>query len=417
MVSRRSGEEAPHGAAGATAEGPRLVTGPSTREFRLVRVRGMSEADERAWHDLGERAVEPNPLFEPDCLVPIAEHDPRGERVHLAVVEENGRFLAAIPLWDVMPMRFPYPATTSHVRRMQNLGTPLVDPTADAAVLARLLKGVARDRRLGRPRALYLDVMTADGTVAVLLRQAAADLGCVLHVAETYERGFLLRRPDRDYESVHGAKARYNLRRQRRQLSELFGGAEPRVVLRDAADPASVADFLAMEASGYKGPAGVATTSVPGEAEAFRDMCLRLARDGRIYILALEVSDTTIAMQIWLRRGPGLFLTKITYDERYARFGPGVLLQTAAHAVFHDETDAEWIDTCTFAGNAVLLRWYPDRRQVESVVIVLGRNPIDVAAVRAVMAVKSLRGRQSASSTNGHPERRSSTMHRGDSTG
>jgi CelD/BcsL family acetyltransferase involved in cellulose biosynthesis len=360
---------------------------------RLIPVLGIAADDERAWHDLAARAAEPNPFFEPDCVIPIAEHDPRGGRIRLAVAEEGGRFLAAMPVWDVMPWRVPYPMVTTHVRRMQNLGTPLVDPSAGAAALAELLEGLARHRRPGRSRALLADVVAADGPVAAQLREAAARTGFHLSVVDTYERGLLRRRADRDYDDIHSAKARYNLRRQRRQLSELFDGAEVRTVVRDPEDPASVADYVAMEAAGYKSRSNVAMATAAGEVEAFTEMCRRMAPVGRVHILALEVGGRPVAMQVWLHGGEGLFLTKISYDEEYARFGPGVLLATESLLVFHDQTDAQWIDTCTSKANAILLRLYPERRRIESLVVVLGRNPVDVAAVGAMRALRPLHQR------------------------
>jgi CelD/BcsL family acetyltransferase involved in cellulose biosynthesis len=364
--------------------------------FRLIPVRGVSDVDEQAWLALGQRAAEPNPFFEPDCLIPVARHDPRGDRAHLAVVEEGGRFLAALPVWDIWhtrPSRVPYPMVNSHVRRMQTLGTPLMDASAGAEALAELLEGLSRQRRAWRFRALLVDVMAADGPVAAALREAAHLAGFHLTVVHSHERGFLRRRPARDYETMHSAKTRYNLRRQRRQLSELFGGAPVRLVVRDASDPAGIADYVALEASGYKARSKVAMTTAPGEVAAFTEMCLRLARHGRVHILALEVAERAVAMQVWLHGGDGLFLTKISYDEEYGRFGPGVLLGTESLLVFHDQTEAQWIDTCTYEGNELLQRLYPERRRIESLVVVLTRNPLDPAVVETMRVLKSWSGR------------------------
>ncbi|MGH9100265.1 MAG: GNAT family N-acetyltransferase, partial [Acidimicrobiales bacterium] len=326
--------------------------------FRLIPLRALTEDDERAWRALAGRAAEPNPFFEPDCLVPIARHDPRGDRVQLAVAEEGDRFMAALPVWDVWHTRLwrvPYPMVNSHVRRMQTLGTPLADLSAGAGALVVLLEGLSRSRRAGGFRALFVDIVNADGPVAAALREAARRAGFSLSVIHTFERGFLRRRPARDYDELHSTKSRADLRRRRKRLSERFGGAEVGLVVRDASDPAAVAEYVALEAAGYKGRSGVAMTTTAGEVDAFSDMCLRLGAGGRVHLLALEVAGTTIAMQVWLSSGEGIFLTKISYDEQYARYTPGVLLGTESLQVFHDQTEGTWIDTCTYEGNEVLL--------------------------------------------------------------
>lgn len=359
---------------------------------KVLAVRGLSGSDERAWRDLGARAIEPNPFYEADCVIPAALHQRNGAQIQLAVAEEGGRFLACMPVWSTLTSKVRYPVVTSSVRRMQYLGTPLVDPSATPDALATILSGLAAQRRLHSGRLLLLEIATADGPVAGMLRAAADQLAFPVTLLDSYERGLLRRRPDAAYDQIHSSKARYNLRRQRRLLSEHFGGSEVRVVDRGS-DPSAVDDYIALEASGYKNRTGVAMAGVPGEPEWFTDMCRRLSAAGRLHILSLEVSDQTVAMEIWVRGGEGLFLIKISYDEQYAEFGPGVLLQTAAMQEFHDHTDAQWIDTCTSKGNEILLRLYPERRQIESLFIVLGRSVIDRAAVRAFLAARPLHRR------------------------
>jgi hypothetical protein len=148
-----------------------------------------------------------------------------------------------------------------------------------------------------------------------------------------------------------------------------------------------------MEASGYKVRTGVAMTTVPGEPEYFSDMCERFASAGRLHILSLEADGQRLAMEIWIRAGEGMFLMKISFDEKFSRFGPGVLLQMSALQYFHWLTDAEWIDTCTSAGNALLLRLYPDRRRIESLFVVLGRSPVDRAVIKTFTAARPLHNR------------------------
>jgi hypothetical protein len=70
-------------------------------------------------------------------------------------------------------------------------------------------------------------------------------------------------------------------------------------------------------------------------------------------------------------------------------------MQLGAIEYFHEHTDADWIDSCTYQGNEPLLRLYPDRLNVVSYVIPLG-GALPSALVRALPTVRSARQRVAA---------------------
>ena len=358
---------------------------------RIIPIRGISASDERAWRDLAERAAEPNPFYEADCVIPAATHQTFGAEINLAVAEQDGRFFGCVPIRAVHRWKFPYPVVTTQVRRMGYLGTPLLDPDGGTDAAEAILREIAKTRRSLHSRILLIDTSGADGPVADLIRSAAKQVGFPLRSYESWERGKLERLDSPTYDRVHSSKTRYNLRRQRRLLEEETG-AEVCLVDRTA-DPTALAEYVALEARGYKASQGVAMSTVPGEPEYFVDMCSRFADKGRLHVLSLQAGDKAVAMEIWVRGGDGLFLMKISYDERYKRFGPGVLLQMEAMRYFHEKTDASWIDTCTSEGNDLLLRLYPARRKVEMLAIILGPSMVDRSVVAGFVAARPLHNR------------------------
>jgi len=358
---------------------------------RIIRIRGISAADEAAWRDLAERAAEPNPFYEADCIIPAALHQTYGDRICLAVAEDGGRFYACVPVMATNRWKFPYPVITSQVRRMGYVGAPLVDPEAGSEAMAKVLGVVSEQRSILRSRIFLLDTTYADGPVSDYVREAARALDLPIRGYESWERGVLFRAPEPDYDRWRSSKSRYNLRRQRRQLSEELG-AEVRLVDRTG-DPVALKEYVELESQGYKGAQGVAMANVAGEPEYFLDMCNRFALAGRLHVLTLQAADQVLAMEIWARGGEGLFMFKISYDERYGRFGPGVLLQTEAMSYFHHHTDASWIDTCSSADNELLLRLYPGRRRIEMVSIVLSRSILDRAVVSGFVMARPLHHR------------------------
>jgi len=205
-------------------------------------------------------------------------------------------------------------------------------------------------------------------------------------VYENWERGFLKRRHEPHYVQLINAKPRRELRRRSRRIAEKLG-TEPVLVDRTA-DPGAVKQFLCLEESGYKRVAGLAMTTHAGEPEFFAAICRGFAAAGRLHLLALEAGGQTLAMCVWLRDGEGFFLYKTCYEERYARYGPGALMQLACMEHFHTATDANWMDTCTYRDNEMFLRLYADRRQIAGIFVPLSRNPLDRLATRSFMALR-----------------------------
>ncbi len=354
---------------------------------RVIRLRDINARDCEAWRDLSSRAAEPNPFLEPDFLVPAALHLPYGAQIEILLAEEDGRAYACIPIRSVWNWRgFPYPFVTTDTSRTLECGTPLVDTERGAEGLATILSALLERRQIGRSRILVLPNITQTGPVFEALGTATRMAKLPFIVYESWERGFVRRRLEPHYEQLINAKSRRELRRQSRRVAEDLG-TEPVLVDRTA-DPGAVQRFLCLEESGYKAVARLAMTNHAGEPELFAAMCRGFSAAGRLHLLALEAGGQTLAMCVWLRGGEGLFQYKICYEERYARYGPGALMQIACMEYFHTATDASWMDTCTYRDNEMFLRLYADRRQIAGIFVPLSRNPLDRLTTRSFMALR-----------------------------
>ena len=136
---------------------------------RILDVRNLSSSDENSWRELARRAVEPNPFYEPDCIIPAATHQSFGDEIQLVVAAVGDRFYGCIPIRHVSRWRkLPYPIVTSQVRRMTYLGTPLVDAERGAEAVKAMLGALIAERRAGGSRVLVVQELT-DGPVAVAL--------------------------------------------------------------------------------------------------------------------------------------------------------------------------------------------------------------------------------------------------------
>jgi CelD/BcsL family acetyltransferase involved in cellulose biosynthesis len=357
-------------------------------QSRIIDIRSISDEDEKAWRDLAERAVEPNPFYEPDCLIPAARHQSFGCEIQLVVAHEGDRFIAAVPVRHVRRWRsVPYPMVTTQVRRMTYLGTPLVDEERGVEAVKGLLQALLERRQARRSRVLVVQDMT-DGRVAEMFRTATREMKLPLVVFESFERGFLTRRDPPAHTQAHSPRTLRNLRRKQRNLGKELGGTAE--VVDRGRDAGAIDDYIVLEASGYKAEFGVAMTTVEGEPDYFREMCSRFASDGRLHLLTLTDGKTTAAMVVWVRAGDTLFQFKWSYDEAYAKYSPGLIVHTEAMRIFEEDTDAQFVDTCTWGENEMINHLYPDRRRIVSCFVVLGSSLVDRAVVRSFIALRPL---------------------------
>jgi hypothetical protein len=384
---------------------------------RLVKVADMTPAELEAWAALAAGAVEPNPVFEPACLLPASRYLPRGRDITLVVAEDGGQMHGCFPVLEVGLDARPStsfrgvfrPAYTTQVRRNRYDGTPLLRSEKGVAAARAMLEALAEagrhpHSRPAGPGLLVLESLRTEGPVWGSLAAAACMLRVPAVVHHSYPRPVANRRSDGNYLSHHSKKSRYNWARAGRQLGERLGG-EPALV--DCShDPVAVERLLDMEAAGYKARTtgrrrdaspgestgrGGATLLHPGEPAWFKEMCDQYRAGGRLVVQALQVLDQIVAMQLSVRAGNGVYLLATVYDEKYSAQSPGAVLAVRAMQEVFGDDRVDFMDTCTYEGNDGLLRLYPDRRQVSCVVLATG-GLVDRTALQAYETARRLAG-------------------------
>jgi CelD/BcsL family acetyltransferase involved in cellulose biosynthesis len=342
-----------------------------------------------AWTDLATRVAQPNPLFEPDCLVPASRHLPEGAAILMVSAEEAGQWFGCFPVKAEATWRaIRRPVFRTHVRRMMYDGVPLLDRDAGPDAAAAMLRSLQAVDVPGITVFEWLD----DGPVADVLGRSAHALGMPYRAYNRWERPIALRVPDGE-DPLAARHSRKWLRNQERMLRRLGEELGTPVELRDRSDDRTAVDLLlGMEAAGHKGRNGVAVLTKPGEAAWFRAMCDGFRASGRLHVYALCAGSWTVALYLLVQAGEGLFAIKATYDESLSRFSPGIQLHLAVIRHVTTATDIGWIDTCTYQGNTTLLRLYPDRRRVSSTVVAHG-GIADRLVLRAVTRARTVLGR------------------------
>ena len=362
----------------------------------LLRAGELTPAQLDAWRRLADAAMEPNPFFRPEYVLPgLSCSD---DELLVLVVPRGSDWLACLPLQRSSGWRRQrFGVLSRWLPDYAYLATPLVaDGEVDAAAAA-IASFVAAERRAA---ALVLDPIDADGPVLGALRKAFAECGLKPRTYAEWERAALRRRPEPTYlEEAASGRRRKELRRTRRALGrELEGELE---LVDRTGDPTAAQAFLDLERETWKGEAGTAMASRPGHAAFFERMCADMADSGHLQILELRAAGRTAALQVNLIDGGTLYGIKVAFDRTLSKFGPGALLEVDALQTFHERQDLAAADSCAAPDNELMNSLWPDRRRMQTVVVPTGgaRGKLvgpglraEAAARRVVTAARNARG-------------------------
>jgi CelD/BcsL family acetyltransferase involved in cellulose biosynthesis len=329
---------------------------------RMLSLESLSEPDTRRWAELARSTATPNPFFERDFVLPAYEHLGSPQVQLLVATDGAGDWVGLMPVVRARRWRRLVGAALICWEHLYCfLGSPLLARGSEEAVAEALL-----DQARRRVGLIAFKRLLAEGPVAAAIVSACDALGAKPIVWKSFERAALRRRPDDDYvrSSLNGKHYR-ELQRQGRRLDSKLGDI---AYVDRAGDPEAVDDFLALEASGWKGEQGTALASGPG-AGIFREICRSFGEAGRLQMLALQAGDRPVAMQSCLIAGEGLFCFKIAYDEALGRFSPGKQLMAETASEFHRRSELQWLDSCAKPNNESLERLWPDRRRLVTMLI------------------------------------------------
>lgn len=335
-----------------------------------------------AWDELAASALEPNPFYESWMVLPaiqafgggmqlrfvFAYAEPAGRAPRLCgffPLERMARF-KGLPFRHVRLWRYPH----------RFLGTPLLRQGHAGACLEAFLAWLAES---GDASMMEWGRIGGDGAFHAALQDALRATGRRSFVGQDFSRALL--RPRENAEaylrlSLPGA-SRKEFRRLERRLSE-SGELSYETLQPGAAAGAWIEEFLALEARGWKGRRGSALGCSEPNRGFFVAVAAEAARRRRLMMLALAAGGRTIAMKCNFLANDGAFAFKIAYDEGYARYSPGALLELENIREFHRRPELRWMDSCAEADHFMANRLWLDRRGIASVLTATGRSAGDL---------------------------------------
>lgn len=294
-------------------------------EPRLIHLTSLADlrAKAAAWDGLWEASDVTCPMARAELVAQWVEWFAPDLPFHALVVEEAGRWVAALPLVETRRLRL-VRAGTMPVNSWGPGARFLLDPCCHIErVLDRLVAGVSE---LPWP-VLWLDMAPLDAFPWPALPAAFARAGLPCSLLDRYQAPWL--EIDHDWEAFthRWAKShRAMIRRRLRHLTE-FGEVrfETQSVFEEATLDRQLHRGFEIEDRSWKGRAGSSVLS-QGMYPFFLRQSRELARRGQLHLAFLECSGRPIA---FFHGGvaKGVYHGwKIGYDEAYARFSPANLL-------------------------------------------------------------------------------------------
>ncbi len=355
------------------ADGIPVPASAAPLTVRVVDPLALSPPLAAAWDAVAREASEPNPFAERWCLQ-SALHLLDPERQTRLVMVRDG---ADGPVIGVMPLapatrygRLPLRHVTGWAHPNHFHGAPLVRAGFESLFWSILLGWC--DAAPWAKTLVHVPRLTEDGPLHRALVDVARVRGAEAGTVHREERALLESdlSPEDYWDGAVRAKKRKEHRRQANRLAEQ-GAVAFRRWSADAPVEPWIDAFLDLEARGWKGRAGSALAS-HGETEAwFRAILGGAAAAGRLDMRALDLGDRPLAMLINFLCPPGGFSFKTAFDEDYARFSPGVLLQQANLDLLANPR-IDWVDSCAAPGHPMIDSVWRERRALVWVNVPLG---------------------------------------------
>lgn len=349
-----------------------------TPHLSIQVVRQTSELKQHigTWSDLVRRAVEPNVFYEPAFFLAAIETLSDLSRPLVVLIyaraetggEATEELVAFIPFGKVGGRPFERIIRFELYHHLYSyLCTPLIDSRYLKSVVETLLDWIATS-----PDGIAvfdLPIMDESGPVWQAIHEGLESKGLPHFPLPKVERALFRRQESAEafLSRALSAKKRKELRRQRRRLEEL-GKLELRIIGPEDSIESWAEQFIRIEASGWKKTSRHAFAFDPEQSVYFK----RLLRDGManrtLLMLALTLDGMPIALKCSFRSAgqPRTgFAFKIAYDERYARYSPGVQLEIESIRYLHEiRPEIDWMDSCALPDHSMIDPLWRDRRAI-----------------------------------------------------
>ena len=354
-----------------------------------------AKAMQPAWEALTARVLEPNIYLEPAFALAATEHLAARARPRFLFVsahDDGADAIRLIGVFPILPPRLLIRFVAGWLPKQAALGSPLLDRDEGAAALDLALQWM--DRHVPGAAGVRWSLLEGDGPVASLIVERAKARGLATHRFDLGARAELVSGTDVEnmLRRTMSRKHRKYRKLEHKRLEEL--GSLTYISARAPQEvQAAAKDFLAMEASGWKGRLGSALTSRQSSHAFARTMLEEQAVLGKCHIDTLAIDGRPIAMGVVLITGHEAFLWKIAFDEAYADYSPGVQFMLEFSQRQALDSDITITDSCAIPDHPMFNHIWTDKMPISDIFVSLsrGRETVFRASIAVETARRSIR--------------------------
>lgn len=328
-------------------------------QFAIMSSSAAQASDFQArWRALSERALVPNPFWDPAIFLPAI--DCLGHQaISLATVSRaDGTLVGLAPFEIKRHLGFGTRLVRLWTHPYLPLGSPLVDPNS-ALALGELLSGLMK--ATGLPVLAHF---------VKRFESLSTDMpGITVECLAQHERAALrsaLKGPQ--YRLVQlSKKRRQGLDRRFRRLAEVTAGFGPLDIelCRDKTlVKARFESFLSLESRSWKGAKKTALLSRACDADFARRIAENLAARDACMIATLKAGDKALAALALFNLGGETFSWKTAYDETYREYSPGTQLLARFADTLMETGRGLILDSCATPGNELANTLWGERETV-----------------------------------------------------
>lgn len=312
----------------------------------------------------------PNVFYESWLLFPALEFLSRGDVLIVLIWDTGGERLAGILPLEIKTGYRRLPITYYSLWRHLHcfLCAPLIRRGREEETLRAFLAWL--DEQDSGGLLFMFDQIAAVDPLFAQIKRVADKNGLKLDMVNTYQRPMLRTKvePAAYLAMSNSPKHVKNFYKKFRALEKL-GKLECQHQISQEQLPEWTQRFLEIEASGWKGKAGTAMLQSREQTLFFQAAVQGALSQEKLCPLSLTLDGRPIAMRCGFRTGDGAFSFKITFDEEYAKFSPGVLLEIEHLKYFQHHPHIKWVDSCAAPGVTLLDRLWNERRQITSLAV------------------------------------------------
>ena len=291
--------------------------------------------------------------------------------MEILLVEQDGQLIGLLPIArqsNYYGRRLPHLRNWLHANAF--VGSPLVARGCEATFWQESLRWM--DANTSAALFLHISAIPLDGPMFLALHDVLAREQRRWQCVHLEHRAMLASRldPQSYWEAAMSAKKRKELRRQLSRLSDL---GDVRFEQTDDTKDLElwIENFLKLEAAGWKGNEGSALACDPATEQLFRESLVGAATRGKLERLVMYFDGAPIAMLATFLAAPAAFSFKTAFDENFARYSPGVLLQQENLSILNRK-DIAWTDSCASANHPMIDHIWGERRAIGRISIAIG---------------------------------------------